>query len=103
MIGSVVSVVTSNILAISATAVFIISAVDVIHAVALPGLGVKADAIPGRVVQCRIEAPCSGLIFGQCSELCGPLHGYMPLSFLIVKWLREDISYSSISRSENRS
>ena len=83
-IGALVSVVTSSILAISAAIVFVISAVDVIHAVALPGLGVKADAIPGRVVQCRIESPCSGLIFGQCSELCGPLHGYMPISFLVV-------------------
>jgi heme/copper-type cytochrome/quinol oxidase subunit 2 len=86
-IGALVTVVTSDILAISAAAIFIISAVDVIHAVALPGLGVKADAIPGRVVQCRIESPCSGLIFGQCSELCGPLHGYMPLSFLVVRKL----------------
>jgi cytochrome c oxidase subunit 2 len=85
LIGSLVTVVTSGTLAISATTIFILSAVDVIHAVALPGLGVKADAIPGRVVQCRIESPCSGIIFGQCSELCGPLHGYMPLSFLVEK------------------
>jgi cytochrome c oxidase subunit II len=51
----------------------------VIHAWAMPALGVKIDAIPGRLNETwlRIEQP--GIYYGQCSELCGDYHGFMPI------------------------
>ena len=60
----------------------LLSAVDVIHAIALPGLGVKADAIPGRAVTVRAMNEINGTLSGQCSELCGTMHALMP--FYIV-------------------
>jgi cytochrome c oxidase subunit II len=55
------------------------TATDVIHAWAMPALGVKLDAIPGRLNEAwlRIEEP--GIYYGQCSELCGDYHGFMPI------------------------
>jgi cytochrome c oxidase subunit II len=55
------------------------TATDVIHAWAVPALGVKMDAVPGRLNETwlRIEEP--GIYYGQCSELCGDYHGYMPI------------------------
>lgn len=61
-----------------------LSAADVIHAVALPGLGVKADAIPGRIVNVNIATDVSGSFSGQCSELCGAMHAFMPLAITAV-------------------
>jgi heme/copper-type cytochrome/quinol oxidase subunit 2 len=58
-----------------------LSAADVIHAFALPVLGVKCDVVPGR---CNMLGVCgaaaAGSLFGQCSEICGAFHGYMPLA-----------------------
>ncbi|HZD25348.1 MAG TPA: cytochrome c oxidase subunit II [Alphaproteobacteria bacterium] len=55
------------------------TATDVIHSWAVPALGVKMDAIPGRLNETwlRIEQP--GIYYGQCSELCGDYHGFMPI------------------------
>jgi cytochrome c oxidase subunit 2 len=55
------------------------TATDVIHSWAVPALGVKIDAIPGRLNETwlRIEQP--GIYYGQCSELCGDYHGFMPI------------------------
>jgi cytochrome c oxidase subunit II len=55
------------------------TATDVIHSWAMPALGVKMDAIPGRLNETwlRIEQP--GIYYGQCSELCGDYHGFMPI------------------------
>ena len=56
-----------------------ITATDVLHAWAVPAFGVKIDAVPGRVNETwiRIEEP--GMYYGQCSELCGDYHGFMPI------------------------
>jgi cytochrome c oxidase subunit 2 len=62
----------------------VISAADVIHSVALPSLALKADAIPGRIQLNSIASPIPGRHFGQCSELCGAMHGYMPISVLFM-------------------
>nr|AIZ58413.1 cytochrome c oxidase subunit II [Nodularia douglasiae] len=58
----------------------LVSSADVIHAWALPSLGVKADAIPGRINQLGIHLMSSGVMFGQCSEICGVNHSFMPIS-----------------------
>lgn len=63
---------------------FLITSSDVLHAWALPELGIKVDAVPGRLNQ-TISVPCNlGLYYGQCSELCGVSHGFMPIKVNIV-------------------
>ena len=56
-----------------------ITAFDVIHSFALPQLGLKVDAIPGRVAQALLVVNYAGTYYGQCSELCGVYHGFMPI------------------------
>ena len=57
----------------------IITGADVIHSFAVPSLGLKIDAVPGRLNQSSIIAERTGLYFGQCSEICGVWHGFMPI------------------------
>jgi cytochrome c oxidase subunit 2 len=57
----------------------LITADDVIHAWAVPALGVKLDAVPGRVNETWMLVQREGLYYGQCSELCGINHGFMPI------------------------
>ena len=59
----------------------------VIHSWAVPSLGVKMDAIPGRLNETYFNITEPGMYYGQCSELCGPGHGFMPIS---VKAVTED-------------
>lgn len=58
---------------------FIITGQDVIHSFAVPSLGIKVDGIPGRLNQVGTIIEREGLFYGQCSELCGILHGFMPI------------------------
>nr|BDL61455.1 cytochrome c oxidase subunit II [Indopinnixa haematosticta] len=57
----------------------LISAADVIHSWTVPALGVKADAIPGRLNQVSFLISRPGLFYGQCSEICGANHSFMPI------------------------
>lgn len=57
----------------------LISAADVIHSWTVPSLGVKADAIPGRLNQTRFLINRPGLFYGQCSEICGANHRFIPI------------------------
>ena len=57
----------------------LISAADVIHSWTVPALGVKADAIPGRLNQVSFLINRPGLFYGQCSEICGANHRFMPI------------------------
>lgn len=57
----------------------IISAADVLHSWAVPSLGIKCDAIPGRLNQTSMFVKREGLYYGQCSEICGINHGFMPI------------------------
>lgn len=61
-----------------------ITAGDVIHAWALPALGVKRDAVPGRLNTSWFKATQTGTFYGQCSELCGVGHGFMPIRVDVV-------------------
>jgi cytochrome c oxidase subunit 2 len=63
----------------------ITTAADVIHSLAIPSLGLKIDAIPGRLNQQCILAKKIGNFYGQCSEICGANHRFMPISFEIRK------------------
>ena len=57
---------------------------DVIHAFAMPAFGVKIDAVPGRLNETWFKAEREGLFYGQCSELCGKDHAYMPITVKVV-------------------
>jgi len=57
----------------------LISSADVLHSWTVPALGVKADAVPGRLNQVQFAAQRAGLFFGQCSEICGANHRFMPI------------------------
>nr|YP_006576045.1 cytochrome c oxidase subunit II [Euspilotus scissus]ACZ58572.1 cytochrome c oxidase subunit II [Euspilotus scissus] len=58
---------------------FIITAADVLHSWTIPALGVKVDATPGRLNQTSFILNRTGLFFGQCSEICGANHSFMPI------------------------
>ncbi|OAF12774.1 cytochrome c oxidase subunit II [Bradyrhizobium neotropicale] len=57
---------------------------DVIHAFAVPSFGVKIDAIPGRLNETWFKATKTGMYYGQCSELCGKDHAFMPIAVRVV-------------------
>jgi len=57
---------------------------DVIHSWALPQMGIKVDCIPGRMTQTIFSSFALGVFYGQCSELCGPLHGFMPICVEVI-------------------
>nr|UTN43024.1 cytochrome c oxidase subunit 2 [Chelopistes texanus] len=76
----------------------IITSVDVIHSWTIPSLGVKVDAVPGRLNQIGLFSNRAGLMYGQCSEICGALHSFMPICVETVplsffkKWVSSKIN-----------
>src|SRR5690606_2377414 len=62
-----------------------LTSVDVVHSWAVPQLGVKVDAIPGRVQTFYIRSFVTGVVYGQCSEFCGENHGFMPIILAFVE------------------
>ena len=68
---------------------------EVIHSFAVPGFGIKIDAIPGRLNETWFKATREGVYYGQCSELCGKDHAFMPIEVRVVSeqafaaWLEE--------------
>ncbi|MEO9339975.1 cytochrome c oxidase subunit II [Mesorhizobium sp. SB112] len=62
----------------------LVTASDVIHAFAMPAFGMKVDAVPGRINETWFKAEKEGLYYGQCSELCGKDHAYMPIAVRVV-------------------
>lgn len=75
----------------------IITSTDVLHSFAVPSLGIKCDAVPGRLNQINLFMDREGLFYGQCSELCGANHGFMPIVVESVstgnysQWLAEKL------------
>jgi len=57
---------------------------DAIHAFAMPAFGLKVDAVPGRINETYFKAEREGYFYGQCSELCGKDHAYMPFGIMVV-------------------
>ena len=72
-----------------------ITAADVIHSFVIQSLGVRMDAVPGRLNEVWFKAEREGMYYGQCSKLCGKDHAYMPIAFRVVSpekyqaWLLE--------------
>ncbi len=69
---------------VNTTTRVLVTASDVIHAFAMPAFGVKTDAVPGRINEIWFKAEKEGLYYGQCSELCGKDHAYMPIAIRVV-------------------
>lgn len=73
----------------------IVTATDVLHAWAVPAFGVKIDGVPGRLNETWFRAEKTGIYYGQCSELCGKDHAFMPIAVKVVseedfaKWLEK--------------
>lgn len=61
-----------------------VTAADVLHSFAMPSMGLKMDAVPGRLNETWFEAQREGIYYGQCSELCGVLHAFMPIAIRVV-------------------
>ena len=57
---------------------------DVIHSWAVPSFGIKKDTVPGRINETWFKVDKEGMYYGQCSELCGPQHGFMPIGVKVV-------------------
>jgi cytochrome c oxidase subunit 2 len=77
-----------------------VTGADVIHSFAMPAFGIKVDGVPGRLEETWFKATKEGLYYGQCSELCGKDHAFMPIAIRVVSkenfdtWLaaaREDL------------
>lgn len=66
----------------------LVTAADVLHSWTVPSFGVKVDACPGRLTQASLYIKREGLFFGQCSEICGINHGFMPIA---VKSVSPDV------------
>ena len=84
---------TAVVVPVNKTIVMQVTGADVIHSWKIPAFGVMQDAVPGRIGQLWFKAEKEGIYFGQCSELCGKSHAYMPITVKVVsdavyaKWL----------------
>jgi cytochrome c oxidase subunit 2 len=73
----------------------LITAADVLHSWTIPRIGIKADAVPGRLNQVNFFSNRPGLFFGQCSEICGANHRFMPIviesvpSKIFIRWVKK--------------
>lgn len=62
----------------------LVTAADVLHSWTIPSIGIKADAVPGRLNQLRFFSKLPGIFYGQCSEICGANHSFMPIVLEVV-------------------
>ena len=98
---------TAVVVPVGKVVVMQVTGADVIHSWTIPAFGVKQDAVPGRLAQLWFKADMEGVFFGQCSELCGKDHAYMPITVKVVseakyaEWLEKakagDVQLSSIA------
>ena len=75
---------TAVVVPVDKTIVMQVTGADVIHSWTIPAFGVKQDAVPGRLGQLWFKAEKEGVYFGQCSELCGKDHAFMPITVKVV-------------------
>ncbi len=81
---------TAVVVPVNKTVVVQVTASDVIHSWTIPAFGVKQDAVPGRIAELWFKAEKEGIYFGQCSELCGKDHSYMPITVKVVSQAKYD-------------
>ena len=75
---------TRIVLPVDTTIRVLVTADDVIHAWAMPAFGIKIDAVPGRLNETWVRVDREGVYYGQCSELCGADHAFMPIAVEVV-------------------
>jgi len=75
---------TAVVVPVGKTIVIQVTAADVIHSWKIPAFGVMQDAVPGRLAALWFKPEREGIYFGQCSELCGQMHAYMPITVKVV-------------------
>lgn len=75
---------TAMVVPVDTTVVVQVTAADVIHSWTIPAFGVKQDGVPGRLAELWFSVEKEGIYFGQCSELCGKDHAYMPITVKAV-------------------
>jgi cytochrome c oxidase subunit II len=75
---------TAVVVPVGKTIVVQVTATDVIHSWKMPAFGVMQDAVPGRTAALWFKADQEGIYFGQCSEICGQMHAYMPITVKVV-------------------
>jgi cytochrome c oxidase subunit 2 len=81
---------TRVVVPVGKTIVMQVTAADVIHSWTIPSFGVKQDGVPGRLAELWFKAEKEGIFFGQCSELCGKDHAYMPITVEVVSQEKYD-------------
>ncbi len=80
----------------------ITTAIDVIHSWAMPAFALKVDAVPGRLNETWFRAPAPGMYYGQCSEICGLNHAYMPIALEVMSredfdvWVNEQRAFAGL-------
>ncbi|WP_199194680.1 cytochrome c oxidase subunit II [Phyllobacterium phragmitis] len=84
---------------VDTTVRLLVTGADVIHSWAMPAFGVKMDAVPGRINETWFKADKPGLYYGQCSELCGKDHAFMPIAVRVVAQDRYD-SWLAAARTD---
>ena len=70
---------------VGATVKVLVTSVDVLHSFSMPAFWMKMDAVPGRINETWFKADRPGVFYGQCSELCGTKHGFMPIAIEVVE------------------
>jgi cytochrome c oxidase subunit 2 len=91
------------VLPIGKTVRVLVTSQDVIHSFAIPSLGIKTDGIPGRTNETWLRVEKEGMYYGQCSELCGKDHGFMPIAVKMIperdyqQWVESKTKKSSHS------
>ena len=98
---------TAMVVPVDTTVRVIVTAADVLHAFAMPAFGLKMDAVPGRLNETWFKAEKTGTFYGQCSELCGIRHAFMPIRIEVVSkeafaaWVEEaKAEYANLETSE---
>ncbi len=88
---------------------FLITAADVLHSFSVPAFGIKIDAVPGKINETWVKVEKKGVFYGQCSELCGVKHGFMPIAVEVVSkedfeaWISSaKVKFASTSNSQIR-
>jgi cytochrome c oxidase subunit 2 len=75
---------TAVVIPVDTTVRILVTAGDVLHSFAVPAFGIKTDAVPGRLNETWVHVEQEGTYYGQCSELCGTQHAYMPIMVEVV-------------------
>ena len=99
---------TAMVVPVNSTVRVVVTGADVLHSWAMPAFGVKMDAVPGRLNETWFRAEKTGTYYGQCSEICGIRHAFMPIRVEVVEpdafasWVNEaQVEYAQLEKSKD--